>query len=791
MIRHLERRTSWRVVIAYFFVAVFCGGMWYYIYKLQASIQNQRINNNVQNNALDLTNRFTQLVHQAQAEANLYAFTDNPAHLTQFGILNNEISLYADSILMLMPNKQNEQRIREVERLIMRKGQISYVLSRQFYYYDPLAEIDAKLKAFTPPAPPQINADGNDSLVQQGNSPTHVNEATIDILSDLKILSEKARSEYKKRIREYEKKTEELITDDNHLSEEIAELLLALNKEILDTSLLEMEISEQIIDENMTATTYIGAAVLILIVVFIIMILNDVNKGFRARRAAEKARNEAEEARKKTEELMESRHKMLLTVSHDIKTPLTSIIGNVELMDNTGNEKEVIAIQQSADHILSLLSNLLEFSSLEQGTLQMEKSPYNVRQLCDETASMFESIAHKKDLRFNFKNEIPDNLFADSDRLKTKQIISNLISNAIKYTIEGHVGFEASLEDGRLVFRIDDSGIGIPEKERNEIFKPFVRTDSGSKISEGSGYGLSVVKGLVDLMEGEIQVESEVGKGSLFTVILPVDLKTVEEKGDDNHDEDQGKDENANPVEQKHILIIDDDDTLLTVISNMIGKLGHQVRICRSKNDIDEALRQPDSFDSVLTDREMGALSGNDILKIFKKSHAEKPVYLMTARMDYDIVKAKEEGFDGFLAKPFSLNALERIFGRHASEENNEHSSSFTDFPELCEMMGDDEDAIRGILTVFAHSTADNLVALNESIENDDFARAHNLCHKMLPMFVQLQQDDTVPFLTRMNESKGSAEGAEGYQEWKEDAVKFMAKADELMELLEERYGIE
>ena len=753
------------MVLTNLFVIALCGAMFYYIYKLQGSIQNQRVNINVQNSAMDLTNRFTQLVHEAQSEANLFAFTDNPKHLKRFGELNNQINICADSIILLLPTEQNEHRIREVERLILRKGQISYVLSRQFYYYDPLAEIDAKLQDF---------------------SPSMIANDSVDIVGDLKFLSNKAKSEYKKRIKEYEKKTAELITDDNHLSEEIADLLLALNQEILESTKLEMEISENIIKEHLTASTYIGGAVLVLIVIFVILILSDVSKGFRARKAAEKARADAEEAKKKTEELMESRHKMLLSVSHDIKSPLTSILGNIELMDNTGNEKEVASIQQSADHILKLLSNLLEFSSLEQGMLQVEKKPFSVRQLCDETASMFEPIAHKKNLVFNFKNEIRQSLFANSDQLKIKQIISNLISNAIKYTIEGSIGFKASFEMGSLVFRVEDSGIGIPDDKLEEIFKPFVRTDSGSKISEGSGYGLSVVKGFVDLLGGTIEVQSEVGKGSLFTVKIPVEIEIVE--NNESHEHLAETSSTAKQAAQQRILIIDDDDTLLTVISNMISKLGHQVLICRSKNDIDAALQQTDTFDCILTDREMGALSGNDILKIFKQADPNKPVYLMTARMDYDTKKAKKEGFDGFLQKPFDLKKLESMFGRHAMEEEQNTGTAFTDFPELCEVMGGDEEAIRNILTIFAQSTTDHLVALNECVENDDFNTAHGLCHKMLPMFIQLQQEEAVPFLSKMNDLRGLA--ADAYPEWKNDAINFMAKADELMELLAEKYGI-
>lgn len=753
------------MVVTNLFIIAMCGAMFYYIFKLQGSIQNQRVNINIQNDALNYTNRFTQLVHEAQSEANLFAFTDNPEHLKRFSILNKEISVCADTILALLPTEQNEHRIREVERLILRKGQISYVLSRQFYYYDPLAEIDAKLQDF---------------------SPDMITNDSVNIVSDLKLLSDKARLEYKKRIKEYEKKTAELIIDDNHLSEEIADLLLALNEEILESTKLEMEISENIINEHLTASTYIGGGVLILIVIFVIMILSDVSKGFRARKAAEKARADAEEAKKKTEELMESRHKMLLSVSHDIKSPLTSILGNLELMDNTGNEKEAASIQKSADHILDLLNNLLEFSRLEQGMLQVEKEPFNVKQLCEETASMFEPIAHKKDLVFDFKNEIRSSLFANSDQLKIKQIISNLISNAIKYTIEGSIGFKASFEMGSLVFRVQDSGIGIPNDKLDEIFKPFVRTDSGSKISEGSGYGLSVVKGFVDLLGGTIEVESQVGKGSLFTVKIPVEIEIIENV--DSQDRPAESVSTAEQVAQQRILTIDDDDTLLNVVSNMVKRLGHQVMICRSKNDIDEALLHTDTFDYVLTDREMGALTGNDILKLFKQADPNKPVYLMTARMDYDTAKAKEEGFDGFLQKPFNLQDLEGMFGRHFMEEEHATESSFTEFTQLCDMMGGDEEAIRGILTVFAQSTADHLVALNECVENDDFVTAHGLCHKMLPMFIQLQQEKAIPFLSKMNESRG--QGADAYPEWKDDAIQFMAQADDLIELLSEKYGI-
>ena len=194
---------------------------------------------------------------------------------------------------------------------------------------------------------------------------------------------------------------------------------------------------------------------------------------------------------------MESRHKLLLSVSHDIKTPLSSILGNVELMDKTGNEKEFSSIQQSADHILNLLNNLLEYSSLEQGKLQIRNESFNLRQICDETAEMFRPIAKHKNLDFVYEPDMEEDSFILSDRLKIKQILSNIISNGIKYTLEGSVRFKARTGRNLVVFDITDTGVGIPPDKLEDVFKPFVRIETYNQFAEGSGYGMSVVKGLV------------------------------------------------------------------------------------------------------------------------------------------------------------------------------------------------------------------------------------------------------------------------------------------------------
>lgn len=802
-------RTSWKVVLTYLFVFALSSALFYYIFNLRNSIQNQRANIATQHQALDWVNRFTRKVHDAQNSANLYAFTEQTKYKLQFNDDLKAIMEQVDSLMAVEISEDNKQMVGAISDLVNSKGRISNELSRQFHDFNPLSEFDRTIDAYSPPPPEEeivVTTVSKDTVIRVPKAPTkkgfwgrvgdvfspegqhedslvritmersdtmriqQQRQDSLTILADLRILSDKAKSEYWNKIQEYEKKTQELVRADNKLSEQISTLLIRLNQEILDSTIVEIEKSEEIIRENSKISVLIGAVTLILIIIFIILIIIDVNKSFRARRAAE-------EAKKKTEEIMESRHKLLLSVSHDIKAPLTSIMGHVELLDKSENEKEIVSIQQSADHILNLLNNLLEYSSLEQGKLQLSKENFDIGLLCEEIAEMFAPIAHHKNLKFQFENNIEKGAILNTDKLKIRQILTNLISNGIKYTLEGEVTFKARLGRNLVVFDIIDTGVGIPQDKLEEVFKPFVRIETYNQFAEGSGYGMSVVKGLVDLLGGEIHTESVVGKGSHFEVRIPVE------------ETEQPLDANAGMTEDRKkslsILVFDDDNTLLSVIDSMLHRLGHQAIPCRSMNDFDNALQQLDQYDYILTDREMGAVTGNDILYLVKEADINKPVILMTGRIEYTTEKAKEEGFDSFLQKPFNLKQLETLFGSVATTES-ETEITFPDFPAFSEMMGNDKEAMTDILNVFVQSTAEDLVRMNALIEPSDFVEMQGLCHKMLPMFTQLERDTT--FLAKMNGLRGKAEA--DYPNWKDDAIQFMSQADELLDLLAEKYGI-
>jgi len=804
-------RTSWKVVITYLFVIALCAALFYYIFNLRKSIDNQRSNINTQHVALGWVNEFTKNVHGAQNAANLYAFTEQQKYKREFNSYRDEINTLTDSLMKFEISEDNKLMVNEIQDLIKSKGRISNELSKQFHDFNPMAEFDRTIDEYTPPQPEEeivITTVSKDTVLhvpkkkekknfwqrvgkvfrpeeEQEDSVVYISiersdtlriqqqrADTVDILADLRVLSDKAKVEYWNKIEQYEKKTQELVKADNQLSEQISSLLIRLNQEILDSTVAEIEKSEEIIKENTKTSILIGAATLFLIIIFIILIISDVNKGYRARRAAE-------EAKRKTEEIMESRHKLLLSVSHDIKAPLTSIMGHVELMDKTENEKDIVSIKQSADHILNLLNNLLEYSSLEQGKLQINMETFDIGLLCEEITEMFAPIAKHKNIEFHFENDIEPKTLLKTDKLKIRQILTNIISNGIKYTLEGCVTFKARLGRSLVVFDIIDTGVGIPQDKLEEVFKPFVRIETYNQFAEGSGYGMSVVKGLVDLLGGEIHTESEVGKGSHFEIRIPVE--EVEQTLEEKNEVEKNKKKSLN------ILVFDDDNTLLSVIDNMLHRLGHQAIPCRSMNDLDNALQQIQDYDYILTDREMGAVTGNDVLFLVKEVDPQKSIILMTGRIEYTTEKAKEEGFDGFLQKPFNLKQLENLFGSVALSED-ETETAYPDFPAFSEMMGNDKEAMTAILNVFAQSTADDLVAMNTLIEESDFVGMQSLCHKMLPMFTQLERDTT--FLAKMNAMRGTEKKEKHYRKWKDDARQFMAQTDELMDLLAEKYGI-
>lgn len=811
--RPYESRVKINAAIIYLLATLLCVGMVYYISNLRNSISYQKDNINKNEKLLELTNKLIENVNNAQSYSNIYTFSTDENHFENFKHSIKKIDAINDSIINLCDDDFNKKLLTDINKLLLRKEQILKDINKQLNDFNPFQEIYSIVDNYKPnPKNLSVTTTINDTIIYKSEkkkffqrlgevfSPNNLSDSivlvsmtTIDtiseenngnetLLNDIQIYTEKGRLDYIKQINTIETKYNNLILSDRQISEEISKLLIILHKQTLNSVIAEVEKSESLINKNINLSILVSVIALLIILTFIFLIFYDIKKVVVARKATEDAKN-------KTEEIMQSRHKLLLSVSHDVKAPLSSILGYLELMQmDNKNEDDVVklsSMRSSAEHILSLLTNLLNFSRLDQGKESVILSDFNINKLCDELIYMFEPIANSKSLDFVYDNKLENKLYVKSDALKIKQIISNLLSNAIKYTMKGTVTLIVDKADDKLVFEIIDEGIGMPQEKLKDIYKPFNRIDNKESLIEGNGFGLFVVKGLIDLLGGDIEVQSELNKGSMFTVKIPVEYVDNVDK----HEE--------TPImldvelsENRNVLVVDDDNTLLAVIESMLHRIGCSCVICHSLSEFEEQLKNINKYDFVLTDREMGAFSGHDVLKNVKKCDPFKRVVLMTARSEYNKDVANTKGFDDYLRKPFAIKDLINVLNVDVKldVETDDVSKYKEDFPDLCVMFDDDDKAIENILNVFVLTTAENIVTLNDIIESDNFNDAVNLCHKMCPMFVQLCQNESVEFLRKMDSLRGG--DATMFPEWKEESIKFMNRVDDFISYLSEKYDI-
>ena len=301
-----------------------------------------------------------------------------------------------------------------------------------------------------------------------------------------------------------------VIQSGQHITERLKRVLKDLEKEELENTMIRLE-QQQITTHHLTRTiSWIAIIACVLVVFFVVLIINDITQSQRYRR-------ELEAAKTYTERLLHNREKLMLTVTHDIKSPLSSIIGYIELLNNTQLEERqhyfLKNMKGTAEHILHLANNMLDFSKLESNKMEINTVPYNPGRLLQETADSFLPLAAQKslELKSDISNALNGLYLGDS--MKVRQIVVNILSNAIKYTREGKVSLSAFIsptKDDQFIIVIKDSGPGMTEEEQELIFKEFTRlTPQHNNGAEGTGLGLTITLQLVHLLDGELTLESK------------------------------------------------------------------------------------------------------------------------------------------------------------------------------------------------------------------------------------------------------------------------------------------
>jgi signal transduction histidine kinase/CheY-like chemotaxis protein len=716
---NIESKIRFKAAGLYIITGIAVIVMLVYLYNMRSNINSQRTEIEKQHQVLALTNELIYAVSEAQSSVSLFVSTQDTTYISKFGKQLLSINTLIDTLAVNEPVGKNK--LQQIKILLTRQTSEIAELNRQLGNKNPLTLISERIRKYKPqPTVPsriitvkqdtvyksapkkkgffrrlkEVFSPGKNSTMVISNvrvDTVHIGNTPSPILSEVEEMALVAGKRYEKNIRAIEQQVAQQITSDREISTQVAGLLLDLHRQTLNSVLETIDRSEKSINRNYTFSVIGGIVALVLILLLIFLIICDVNKG--------------KEARVRLREVMESRHKLLLSVSHDIKSPLGSILGYLELRRQQG--EDIQSMQNSARHILALLENLLEFSSLEQGSLHLTSSTFSLGELNEEIGQLFMPLADAKGLSFAFSS---DKVRLISDQMKIKQIIINLVSNAIKYTREGSTTLQTTHNGQQLCIEVSDTGAGIPADKLEEIYEPFSRVESNNTLAHGTGLGMYVVKGLIELLDGTIHVTSEVGKGTTVKVTVPCRKAVAGIK--------QG---------MKKIVVHDDDPVVAGMARDMLTRLGHKI--------------VETGYDIILTDMEMGELSGLDILA----QAGTTPVVVMTGHSDFTAEKAVQLGFDGFLSKPFTMESLREIFG-----EGEIAGDSF--------LQEDDED----IREMFRASTVENYKLLKQAQADNDFDKAQAVCHKMLPMFVLLGYPTDA--LRQMDAQRGKS-----YDGWQRD----------------------
>ncbi len=498
------------------------------------------------------------------------------------------------------------------------------------------------------------------------------------------------------------------------------------------------------------STLMLGSLFVILIFTFIIM-RNVSRSNFY--------RDQLFLAKQRAEDLASVKEEFLANMSHEIRTPLNSIIGFTEQLAKTAltrtQTEQLNAVKFSSEHLLALVNDILDFSKIEQGKLKLEQIPFRINDVILETWQTFRLMAREKKIRLSYNIYTPDDLIVRGDTLRLKQILFNLVGNAVKFTETGEVKIVCKFPEKndtqkdivRLRFEVHDTGIGISTDKIATIFDGFTQADSSlTRKYGGTGLGLTISKRLVEMQQGFIEVASELGKGSLFAFELSLD-KNVEPVQSSEPDADTIQ---ADLFHGKRILLVDDDELnikLTSLILNRWGIITHAA--CSGAEAL--ALIISKDFDVILTDIHMPDMSGVEMTQRIRAlenpAKASTPIIAITANiMKDDLQQYLKAGMDDYLLKPYREHELHYKLTEFLTLESLAELPAGVESPpsnakepfniyELLRFTEGNQKALSAILHSFVSENRQNISAMQSFLEAADYKALANLAHKMLTSY--------------------------------------------------------
>lgn len=496
----------------------------------------------------------------------------------------------------------------------------------------------------------------------------------------------------------------------------------------------------------------LGLLAILSAAILVVYILRDIRRERRDRQRIIEAKAE-------TERIMQQRERLLLTITHDIKAPAASIAGFIDLLAEYVDRPKAIgylkSIGGSAQHLLQLVSALLDYHQLESGKAEIHEESFSPATLIRECVGGMQPQALEKGLLLESNINVADSMVCRSDAFRIKQIVNNLVGNAIKYTDEGKVTVSTAYMSGRLTIGVADTGCGMTPEEQQRVFNAFTRLP-GAQRKEGVGLGLSIAREIVERLGGSINLVSRKGEGSKFTVVIPMETAnvnddkaetTIDIEIDETAEAGAGisqSNENRNSGDKSlRILIVDDDKLQQQLLLEMFARVEGILLDITSTTHACEAIQLAHDIkpDIVFTDIEMPEMNGNEIMKRIRENRMAMKFVAITAHEPSIMPKLRNEGFDACLFKPFSVETLAaticQITGHMVRvKEKQQDSTADSLRSALLPFTDGDAEAERQIIADICRSIDEYLELLGDADNSDSIAKA---AHKAMPLLEMIK----------------------------------------------------
>lgn len=723
----------------------------------------------------------SQLMHTDSIQKLL---TKKRENLKELNAIKNSASsekLYERALSRLTQNKDSLNQLFKMYNTMKTGKDTASDRQRQARFFEQLINV------FSPPSEDAI-LESNVSAPLQVDSIFNTFNPTDSVEQLMTSIIEEVKKESVAFEQQLMQKEQENLENAQIITLQIRQILAKLENEEILFSLKKVSTQQEHISRMTGIVIVLGAAALLIIIGFLVLILKDITRSQHYRQHLEKEKAYSES-------LLKSKEQLMLSITHDLKSPVNSIAGFASL---AGREKSADRrskylrnIESSTNYITRLINDLLDFARLETGKMTIENFPVRLNELTEEVISGFYPLARAKNLKLDLNTTGLDGKVYLTDGTRINQILSNLVSNAIKFTDNGSVMVSAEIVKSKgktdwVKLEVEDSGIGIPEEHIHLIFEEFARISEESNTHyEGTGLGLAITKRIVELLKGKIELTSIPEKGSCFTVTLPLSRDT------EGIEIQESKPSNGYPVHfnKERVLIVDDDPFLLELTAHILNEANMTVVSLTKGEDALTAINEQ-AFDLLITDVQMPGINGYDLLSYFRTSKGtEIPAIAVTGESN-DRHHYLSAGFSSVLQKPFQPNELIEAVSGTLTGSGAKESPPRQDEPATAEIAYSidgirafaegEEDTIREILVSFAQSTFENLRIYKEHLRNKDFEGMKLIAHKMLPMFRQLEAGEIAGPLKLLEQESWT----DREDDWIITCNDLASKIEQLMELI-------